>query len=89
MLVNSGRILNLRFDLLFNSLKIPCIVSEHESSVLTQAGFWQGARDSRAIMLTYLPVSFAFGVSATQFGFTARKLYFYPAPCMLVPVSFL
>jgi len=77
MLVNSGRILNLRFDLLFNSLKIPgCIVSEHESSVLTQAGFWQGARDSQAIMLTYLPVSFAFGVSATQFGFTAWEALF-------------
>ena len=51
-------------------------MSEHESSVLTQAGFWQGARDSQAIMLTYLPVSFAFGVSATQFGFTAWEALF-------------
>ncbi|MDU6287171.1 MAG: branched-chain amino acid ABC transporter permease, partial [Acinetobacter sp.] len=32
------------------------------------ATFWQGAKHSQAIVLTYLPVSFAFSVSASQFG---------------------
>ncbi|WP_171334440.1 AzlC family ABC transporter permease [Acinetobacter stercoris] len=40
------------------------------------AGFWQGAQDSQAIIFTYLPVSFAFGVSATQFGFSAWEALF-------------
>lgn len=40
------------------------------------ATFWQGAKDSQAIVLTYLPVSFAFGVSASQFGFTPWEAFF-------------
>ena len=50
-------------------------MSEHNSPVQT-AGFWQGAKDSQAIIFTYLPVSFAFGVSATQFGFSAWEALF-------------
>jgi Predicted branched-chain amino acid permease (azaleucine resistance) len=63
-------------------------VSEHKLPTVQPAGFWQGAKDSQAIIFTYLPVSFAFGVSATQFGFTAGKPYFYLALCMQVPVNF-
>ena len=40
------------------------------------ATFWNGVKDSQAIMLTYLPVSFAFGVSAHQFGFSAWEALF-------------
>ncbi|MGM7340568.1 AzlC family ABC transporter permease, partial [Acinetobacter baumannii] len=40
------------------------------------ATFWQGAKDSQAIVLTYLPVSFAFGVSASQFGFSPWEAFF-------------
>ncbi|TCM60252.1 4-azaleucine resistance transporter AzlC [Acinetobacter calcoaceticus] len=40
------------------------------------AQFLQGAKDSQVIIFTYLPVSFAFGVSATQFGFTATEALF-------------
>lgn len=41
-----------------------------------QATFWNGVKDAQAIMLTYLPVSFAFGVSASQFGFSAFEALF-------------
>lgn len=75
MLVNSGRILNLVLYLLFQS-PIRFIVTQSSSSHMTPAGFWQGAKDSQAIIFTYLPVSFAFGVSATQFGFTAWEALF-------------
>lgn len=51
-------------------------MSQHTSSIVKPAGFWQGAKDSQAIIFTYLPVSFAFGVSATQFGFTAWEALF-------------
>lgn len=51
-------------------------MSEHKTSSIQPAGFWQGAQDSQAIIFTYLPVSFAFGVSATQFGFTAWEALF-------------
>lgn len=51
-------------------------MSEHKISSVQPAGFWQGAKDSQAIIFTYLPVSFAFGVSATQFGFTAWEALF-------------
>lgn len=51
-------------------------MSEHKSSVVKPASFWQGAKDSQAIIFTYLPVSFAFGVSATQFGFSAWEALF-------------
>lgn len=40
------------------------------------AQFFQGAKDSQVIIFTYLPVSFAFGVSATQFGFSAWEALF-------------
>ena len=50
-------------------------MSEHNSPAMT-AGFWQGAKDSQSIIFTYLPVSFAFGVSATQFGFSAWEALF-------------
>jgi predicted branched-subunit amino acid permease len=42
----------------------------------SHASFWQGFKDSQAIMLTYLPVSFAFGVSAAKFGFSAFEALF-------------
>jgi len=51
-------------------------VSEYNPSPVQPAGFWQGAKDSQAIIFTYLPVSFAFGVSATQFGFSAWEALF-------------
>jgi 4-azaleucine resistance transporter AzlC len=51
-------------------------VSEHKILPVQAAGFWQGAKDSQAIIFTYLPVSFAFGVSATQFGFTPWEALF-------------
>ena len=51
-------------------------MSEHKLTPVTPAGFWQGAKDSQAIMFTYLPVSFAFGVSAAQFGFSAWEALF-------------
>ncbi len=51
-------------------------MSEHKTTSFQPAGFWQGAQDSQAIIFTYLPVSFAFGVSATQFGFTAWEALF-------------
>ena len=51
-------------------------MSDHNPVAMQPAGFWQGAKDSQAIIFTYLPVSFAFGVSATQFGFTAWEALF-------------
>ena len=51
-------------------------MSEHKVLFVKPAGFWQGAKDSQAIIFTYLPVSFAFGVSATQFGFTPWEALF-------------
>jgi 4-azaleucine resistance transporter AzlC len=51
-------------------------VSQHKLTPTQTAGFWQGAKDSQAIIFTYLPVSFAFGVSATQFGFSAWEALF-------------
>lgn len=51
-------------------------MSEHKIPFVKPAGFWQGAQDSQAIIFTYLPVSFAFGVSATQFGFTPWEALF-------------
>ena len=42
----------------------------------SHANFWHGVKDSQAIMLTYLPVSFAFGVSASKFGFSAFEALF-------------
>ena len=51
-------------------------MSIHNLSCVQPAGFWQGAKDSQAIIFTYLPVSFAFGVSATQFGFTPWEALF-------------
>ncbi|EAO7613978.1 branched-chain amino acid ABC transporter permease, partial [Salmonella enterica] len=51
-------------------------MSEPNQLTTQPAGFWQGAKDSQAIIFTYLPVSFAFGVSATQFGFTAWEALF-------------
>lgn len=51
-------------------------MSQDLTTTLKPAGFWQGAKDSQAIIFTYLPVSFAFGVSATQFGFTAWEALF-------------
>ena len=51
-------------------------MSEQNQLATQPAGFWQGAKDSQAIIFTYLPVSFAFGVSATQFGFTAWEALF-------------
>ncbi len=74
MLVNSRRILN-RLSLKFCS-PTRCVVSEQQLLPTQPAGFWQGAKDSQAIIWTYLPVSFAFGVSATQFGFSAWEALF-------------
>ena len=51
-------------------------MSEHKFSSVKPASFWQGAKDSQAIIFTYLPVSFAFGVSASQFGFSAWEALF-------------
>lgn len=51
-------------------------MSQPQFSTVKPAGFWQGAQDSQAIIFTYLPVSFAFGVSASQFGFTAWEALF-------------
>ena len=51
-------------------------MSAHKNHPVQTAGFWQGAKDSQAIIFTYLPVSFAFGVSATQFGFSAWEALF-------------
>lgn len=51
-------------------------MSIHNLSCVQPAGFWQGAKDSQAIIFTYLGVSFAFGVSATQFGFTPWEALF-------------
>ena len=51
-------------------------MSELKTDQIQPAGFWQGAKDSQAIIFTYLPVSFAFGVSATQFGFSAWEALF-------------
>lgn len=51
-------------------------MSQPNTTEVKPAGFWQGAKDSQAIIFTYLPVSFAFGVSATQFGFTAWEALF-------------
>lgn len=51
-------------------------MSNSGATLSQPASFWQGAKDSQAIMLTYLPVSFAFGVSASQFGFTAWEALF-------------
>lgn len=51
-------------------------MSQHKLTPTQTAGFWQGAKDSQAIIFTYLPVSFAFGVSATQFGFSAWEALF-------------
>lgn len=74
MLVNSARILNHHLFLLSNLPR--CVVSEHKISPVKIVGFWQGAKDSQAIIFTYLPVSFAFGVSATQFGFSPWEALF-------------
>ena len=73
MLMNSGRIHNSDFKLVFS---LGLIVSQAINTASQSATFWQGAKDSQAIIFTYLPVSFAFGVSATQFGFTAWEALF-------------
>lgn len=51
-------------------------MSVHNIQTVPAASFWQGAKDCQAIIFTYLPVSFAFGVSATQFGFSAWEALF-------------
>lgn len=74
MLVNSGRILNLVCLLVPSPARY--LVSEQSLVSVQRADFWQGAKDSQAIIWTYLPVSFAFGVSATQFGFSPWEALF-------------
>lgn len=52
-------------------------MSQHNSALSASfSQFFQGAKDSQVIIFTYLPVSFAFGVSATQFGFTPWEALF-------------
>lgn len=51
-------------------------MSNQQQMAAQTATFWQGAKDSQAIVLTYLPVSFAFGVSASQFGFSPWEAFF-------------
>ncbi len=63
-------------------------MSEQQLMPAQTATFWQGAKDSQAIVLTYLPVSFAFGVSASQFGFTPWEAFFYLVQCMPALANF-
>lgn len=52
-------------------------MSQHNSAFSASfSQFIQGAKDSQVIIFTYLPVSFAFGVSATQFGFSPWEALF-------------
>src|SRR5690606_23028229 len=75
MLLNSRTILNYHLTPC-STVPPRCAVSELNPHAVKPASFWQGAKDSQAIIWTYLPVSFAFGVSATQFGFTAWEALF-------------
>ena len=51
-------------------------MSVHNVQTVPAASFCHVVKDSQAIIFTYLPVSFAFGVSATQFGFSAWEALF-------------
>ena len=86
MLLNSATILNLSSFII--GLLPRCIVSNQQQMAAQTATFWQGATDSQAIVLTYLPVSFAFGVSASQFGFSPWEAFFFLVPCMQVQANF-
>lgn len=46
------------------------------TSQLPSATFGQGAKDALVIVLTYLPASFAFGVAAVKYGFSAWEALF-------------
>lgn len=47
-----------------------------EKLTLHQSSFLDGARDALVIVFTYLPVSFAFGVAAVSYGFSAWEALF-------------
>ena len=54
-------------------------MSVHNIQTVPAASFWQGAKDSQAIIFTYLPVSFAFGVSAFNIFIDISKSKIPPA----------
>lgn len=43
----------------------------------TQATGWEGVKDSLPIVISYLPVAFAFGMNATRLGFTPLESLFF------------
>ena len=86
MLLNSATILNLSSFYNWFTAKVYCVKSTTDGC--SNSNFWQGAKDSQAIVLTYLPVSFAFGVSASQFGFSPWEAFFFLVPCMQGQANF-
>ena len=86
MLLNSATILNLSSFYNWFTAKVSCVKSTTDGC--SNNNFWQGAKDSQAIVLTYLPVSFAFGVSASQFGFSPWEAFFFHVQCMQVLANF-
>lgn len=57
------------------------------STTSAAATFVEGITDSLPIVIGYLPVAFAFGLSAVKLGFTRWKAFSFPALFMLVPAN--
>lgn len=48
-----------------------------ESHPGNEASLWEGVKDSLPIVISYLPVAFAFGMNATRLGFTPLESVFF------------
>ncbi|MBB3322227.1 AzlC family ABC transporter permease [Atlantibacter sp. RC6] len=48
-----------------------------DSHVSNEASLWEGVKDSLPIVISYLPVAFAFGMNATRLGFTPLESVFF------------
>lgn len=63
----------------------PAAVTDSHPS--NEASLWEGVKDSLPIVISYLPVAFAFGMNATRLGFTPLESVFSPASLTPVPAS--
>lgn len=53
----------------------PAAVTDSHPS--NEASLWEGVKDSLPIVISYLPVAFAFGMNATRLGFTPLESVFF------------
>lgn len=53
----------------------PAAVTDTHPS--NEASLWEGVKDSLPIVISYLPVAFAFGMNATRLGFTPLESLFF------------